>query len=185
MRSALCCDGMFRVFEDGRIHRILSDGEVAQKLYINDDGYFFIRPAGKTVLVHRLVASAFIPNPDGKPQVNHIDGDKQNNCVANLEWVTSHENHIHAVALGLSKGKRKILPNKGDGTDFRKRFREPWKADIVRDLFLYEITRDELARELGMTTSYVNMVLSGSRRGSGCAEPMRNAIKRIIERKGG
>lgn len=50
---------------------------------------------------HRLVAKAFIPNPDGLPQVNHLDGDKKNNAVSNLQWCTNSVNHAHAMANGL------------------------------------------------------------------------------------
>lgn len=51
--------------------------------------------------IHRLVAMAFIPNPDNKPCVNHKDGNKANNIKSNLEWVTYGENSIHAVDSGL------------------------------------------------------------------------------------
>jgi NUMOD4 motif/HNH endonuclease len=54
--------------------------------------------------IHRLVAEHFIPNPSGLPWVNHKDGNKLNNKVTNLEWVTPSENNNHAYKIGLKKG---------------------------------------------------------------------------------
>lgn len=62
-------------------------------------GYVAVEMGGKMQLVHRLVARAFIPNPDSKPQVNHKDGNPQNNCVDNLEWCTNQENAIHSFTV--------------------------------------------------------------------------------------
>ena len=58
------------------------------------------------VTVHRLVAETFIPNPLGLPIVNHIDGNKLNNSVENLEWVTPKQNAIHAHETGLHRGNK-------------------------------------------------------------------------------
>lgn len=89
-------------------YEITKDGEIINKKWgrkvkpqPNGKGYLRISIGGKLMFVHRLVAEKYVPNPDNKPQVNHKDGNKQNNCADNLEWVTNQENRNHAMKNGL------------------------------------------------------------------------------------
>lgn len=72
-------------------------------VWITPNGYSSIALSkdgdARRVSVHRLVAETFIPNPGKLPQINHLDGDKQNNAVENLEWVTHDENQRHAIEV--------------------------------------------------------------------------------------
>ena len=84
----------YTVCEDGRIYSLLSNKYLKQSK--NNSGYMtvelFNKNGSKRLLVHRVVAMAYIPNPFGFPQVNHKDENKLNNCVENLEWCTAKYN---------------------------------------------------------------------------------------------
>lgn len=68
-----------------------------------DRGYIIVNNRGKSARLHRLVAMAFVPNPDSFPEVNHIDGNKENNTPSNLEWCSRKQNMSHAFSTGLCK----------------------------------------------------------------------------------
>ena len=99
----------YYVTKEGTVHSVPRNGTrkgghtLSQSK--DSDGYCVVKLRDKqkvvTGKVHRLVAKAFLPNPLNKPQVNHKDGDKTNNHVDNLEWVTASENVRHAKATGL------------------------------------------------------------------------------------
>lgn len=100
-------EGMYQVSNLGNVRSLhWNHSNVIKNLKpFNNGGYlrvaFNTKNAHAKFLVHRLVAIAFIPNPENKEEVNHIDGDKTNNCVNNLEWVTRKENIHHAIRHGL------------------------------------------------------------------------------------
>ena len=95
----------YQINADGKV-RSRKDGKEKIKS-VSKRGYWVMtmRKNGKTFLrtLHRMLAIAFIPNPENKPEINHIDGNKKNCSLDNLEWVTSRENNIHARNTGLHK----------------------------------------------------------------------------------
>lgn len=95
-------DTPYYVSTDGNIYR---EGKTTPlKPDVGKYGYRRVTLSinGKTLrdLVHRIVAEIYLPNPDNKPQVNHIDNDRGNNAVSNLEWCTISENALHGVKQG-------------------------------------------------------------------------------------
>lgn len=123
--SVKICNGEYEVCRDGRVlsHKRKSVRELIGKT--TGAGYkmiiLTISEKKKYVNVHRLIASCFIPNPQNLPEVNHIDGNKLNNQVENLEWVTTRQNQLHAIAMGVSSRLKLSYE----------------KAERIRELFKY------------------------------------------------
>lgn len=93
-------DGEYSISSYGRVKSFKRNEPVILRQSRNQRGYKQVALNSKTTKVHRLVAEAFIPNPENKLQVNHKDSDKTNNHVDNLEWMTNLENFTHSVDNG-------------------------------------------------------------------------------------
>ena len=131
-------DGMYQVSECGKVYSQIK--ELKQTL---NKGYLYLNLKNngiqKFCSVHRLVALNFIANPQNKPQVNHIDGNKQNNNVSNLEWATAKENTNHAYDTGLQiqkKGSESKLSKSVVQLDLQNNVIKIWDCmmDVQREL---------------------------------------------------
>lgn len=181
---------------------IYSNGEIYSN-YINNflkhdivGGYhqvtLSINNTQKRFKVHRLVAFAFIDNKLNKPTVNHIDGDKSNNNVNNLEWATTYENNKHAREMGLNNISKS---NSDRWKDYS--FREKTSSNISRGLlksgankgsnnpnFKYKITingvltnRVELCSILNLAQSTIDKKIKECVLGKKCEEFVKNKIE--------
>lgn len=149
----------YTVSSDGRV---FNKNKHELKQTINRGGYSMVKLCRngyeKTCSVHRLVAEAYIPNPENKKTVNHIDGNKLNNDVSNLEWATCGENLKHAYAKGL---KKSYLTNddrvKGVSTSKEK----SRKSVFVKETgMIYESVRD-CAKQTGFDAGAISKCCNG------------------------
>jgi hypothetical protein len=107
----------------------------------------------KVVCVHRLVALAFLPPVEGKDQVNHIDGNKCNNHVSNLEFCDTSENVLHAFKLGLNHMPCGSL-------NHRAKLTEPQVSEIKRRLAAGE-GQTAISRDYGVTNKLIHLIAKG------------------------
>lgn len=140
-------DADYDVSNQGRVRhgsRILSGS-------VHSDNYILATLHGKQIPVHRLVAEAFIPNYEKKPEVNHIDGNKMNNAVDNLEWVTRAENKKHAVDNGLQPKPAKTYQGKFTAEQ-REEIKRLWDSGMF--------SRRQLAIKYGVSHTCVNNIIN-------------------------
>ena len=146
-------EGIYQVSTKGRVRslkytkygkpHILKQTVIVEKShqkYKNSNGYVYVKlhVNGKcyTKRVHRLVAITFIPNPENKDQVNHIDGNTLNNCVENLEWSNGSENILHARRV-LKRGIPRLIGERHGNANLTwndvNKIREDYPKDINLD----------------------------------------------------
>lgn len=164
---------LYMVSNLGRIRSIYKD--IILKLSITTTGYnrcvLYINKFPKTVKVHRLVAQAFIPNPENKPCVNHKDGNKLNNRVDNLEWCTYKENSKHAWDTGLCEPVRSVLGKFGAEHNQSKKV-----IDIATGIVYDSIRIASL--DTGIKYSTLTKKLKGDIKNNTCLRLMNNEERR-------
>lgn len=156
--------------KEGKV-RILKSSEDAKgylRITLRADGDV------KNCKIHRLVAEAFLDNPEGKTEVNHKDGNKKNNFVENLEWCTSHENIKHAYDNGLKENNRafaKVLGNT-KGKEVLAKYMEAHKTPVeatnikTGEVFKFS-SQTEAAQKLNLEQANICKVLCGKRKHTG------------------
>ncbi len=154
------CDGIYEASNKGRVRRALqyrhASSHGTMKLRRNKNGYVYVclsinnKPVQHRV--HKLVSQAFLGDRPNGTQVNHIDGNKENNIPNNLEYVTQSINMKHCYKLGLQK------PRQGTAVPYSKLS----EADVLNILRLEGcLTHKEIAKKFRVTRKTISAILSG------------------------
>jgi hypothetical protein len=156
----------YKVSSTGFVYTLINDKYQLLAFSKSKFGYLkvnlFLNGNRTTHLIHRLVAIHFIPNSDNKPCVNHKDGNKSNNSVDNLEWVTIAENNTHALETGL-----KVMPKWTDDQriKFMHRVKEKGGSNCKKVIDTISgkkyISVKHAAKELGMNYQTLFAMVSG------------------------
>lgn len=138
----------YEVSNDGRVYSLRSSIELKPRI-IRNYKYVCLYPGKRWKRIHRLVAKAFIPNPDNLPEVNHKDLDKMNCHDWNLEWKTHKGNTQHAIA----NGAHKTCHQNGEDNDNSK-------LTVERVLAIREDTRSQrqIAKDYGISQQTVSVI---------------------------
>lgn len=169
-RDVVGYEGIYTVDIYGNVFN--ADGKLI-KQRTNEWGYFDIGLSKNNkqsrFKVHRLVAQAFIPNPQNKTQVNHIDGNKKNNAVWNLEWVTPKENTQHSITTKLRRIKARDLTGQRFGNLVAKKYLgDTRKSGELRRLW-------ECQCDCGnVVTKIDNDLITGHTKSCGCRKGVKN-----------
>lgn len=130
------------------------------KPWLNKVGYWVVRLGSKSpnYSIHRMVALTFISNPENKQYVNHKDGNKLNNYVNNLEWVTASENCLHSFQIGLSKKRFGHKDSVGSKNSMSK-LNEEFIKDIRNKYNTGRYTYEKLANEYNVSLATIGYII--------------------------
>lgn len=152
----------------GRETSYIRKGKVLKQV-IDSNGYYcvaitFKNKKQKVIQVHRLIAKTFIPNPENKPQVNHIDGNKLNNKVSNLEWCSVRDNLLHAYKTGLNKGSHHMA---GKFNEKHPNSKPIYMCDKDGKILKEFPSLSEATRQTGFLTTHISACARGKRKTCG------------------